>query len=50
MLVRWRLAAGHAEPLHRQLAEQHLSRWYAASVVDARAWAVCAAGARPAHR
>ena len=40
MLVRWRLAAGHAEPLHRQLAEQHLSRWYAASVVDARAWAV----------
>lgn len=39
MLVRWRLAAGHAEPLHRQLAEQHLSRWYAASVVDARAWA-----------
>ena len=40
MLVRWRLAPGHAEPLHRQLAEQHLSRWYAASVVDARAWAV----------
>ena len=40
MLVRWRLASGHTEPLHRQLAEQHLSRWYAASVVDARAWAV----------
>ena len=40
MLVRWRLASGHAEPLHRQLAKQHLSRWYAASVVDARAWAV----------
>ena len=40
MLVRWQLASGHAEPLHRQLAEQHLSRWYAASVVDARAWAV----------
>ena len=40
MLVRWRLGPGHAEPLHRQLAEQHLSRWYAASVVDARAWAV----------
>ena len=40
MLARWRLAPGHAEPLHRQLAEQHLSRWYAASVVDARAWAV----------
>ena len=40
MLVRWRLGPGHAEPLHRQLAEQHLSRWYAASVIDARAWAV----------
>ena len=40
MLVRWRLGPGHAEPLHRQLAEQHLSRWYAASVVDTRAWAV----------
>ena len=40
MLVRWRLGSGHAEPLHRQLAEEHLSRWYAAAVVDARAWAV----------
>ena len=40
MLARWRLVPGHAEPLHRQLAEQHLSRWYAASVVDAHAWAV----------
>ena len=40
MLVRWRIGPGHAEPLHRQLAEEHLSRWYAASVVDARAWAV----------
>ena len=40
MLARWRLGSGHAEPLHRQVAEQHLSRWYAASVVDARAWAV----------
>ena len=40
MLARWRLVPGHAEPLHRQVAEQHLSRWYAASVVDARAWAV----------
>ena len=40
MLVRWRLGPGRAEPLNRQLAEQHLSRWYAASVVDARAWAV----------
>ena len=44
MLVRWRLGPGHAEPLHRQLAEQHLSRWYAASVVDARAWAVLPLG------
>ena len=40
MLARWRLVPGHAEPLHRQVAEQHLSRWYAASVVDAHAWAV----------
>ena len=40
MLARWRLVPGHAEPLHRQVAEQHLSRWYAASVVDTRAWAV----------
>ena len=40
MLARWRLAPGHAEPLQRQLAEQHLSRWYAASVADANAWAV----------
>ena len=45
MLVRWRLDPGHAEPLHRQLAEQHLSRWYAASVIGARAWAVIPLGA-----
>ena len=44
MLARWRLGPGHAEPLHRQLAEQHLSRWYAASVVDAVAWAVLPLG------
>ena len=44
MLVRWRLGPGHAEPLHRQLAEHHLSRWYAASVIDARAWAVLPLG------
>ena len=50
MLARWRLVPGHAEPLHRQVAEQHLSRWYAASVVDARAWAVLPAGPRAAHR
>ena len=44
MLARWRLVPGHAEPLHRQVAEQHLSRWYAASVVDARAWAMLPLG------
>ena len=44
MLARWRLDPGHAEPLHRQLAEEHLSRWYAGSVVDARAWAVLPLG------
>ena len=44
MLARWRLGPGHAEPLHRQLAEEHLSRWYAGSVVDARAWAVLPLG------
>ena len=44
MLARWGLGPGHAEPLHRQLAEQHLSRWYAASVIDARAWAVLPLG------
>ena len=44
MLARWQLSPGHAEPLHRQLAEEHLSRWYAASVVDARAWAVVPLG------
>ena len=54
MLARWRLAPGHAEPLHRQLAEQHLSRWYAASVVDARAgrssrWPPCCASSRPSR-
>ena len=44
MLARWRLGPGYAEPLHRQLAEQHLSRWYAASVIDARAWGVMPLG------
>ena len=44
MLARWRLGPGHAEPLHRQVAEQHLSRWYAASVVDTHAWAVLPLG------
>ncbi len=44
MLARWRLVPGYAEPLHRQVAEQHLSRWYAASVVDAHAWAMLPLG------
>ena len=39
LLARWRLAPGHAEPVQRQLAESHLSRWYAASVMDGSAWA-----------
>ena len=39
LLARWRLASGHAEPVQRQLAERHLSRWYAASVTAGAAWA-----------
>ena len=39
LLARWRLAPGHAEPVQRQLAESHLSRWYAASVMAGSAWA-----------
>lgn len=42
LLARWRLAAGHAEAMHRRLAEAHLSRWHAAAVADGRAWAVLA--------
>ena len=50
MLARWRLAPGHAVPLQRQLAEQHLSRWYAASVADAQRLGGDPAGAGAAHR
>ena len=39
LLARWRLAAGHAEAMHRRLAETHLARWHAAAVADRRAWA-----------
>ena len=37
--VRWRLGSGRPEPLHRRIAEAHLSEWYAASVAGDRAWA-----------
>ena len=40
LLVRWRLETGRSEPLHRRIAEAHLSAWYAASVTGNRAWAV----------
>ena len=40
MIVRWRLETGRPEPLHRRIAEAHLSEWYAASVTGATAWAV----------
>ena len=39
LLVRWRLENGRSEPLHRRIAEAHLSGWYAASVTGERAWA-----------
>ena len=42
LLVRWRLASGHAEAMHRRLAEKHLALWDAASVADGRAWAAVA--------
>ncbi len=44
LLVRWRLKAGHAEPLHRQIAERHLSGWYAAAVTGGRAWGLLLLG------
>ena len=44
LLARWRLKAGHAEPLHRQIAERHLSGWYAASVTGGRAWGMLLLG------
>ena len=40
LVVRWRLATERPEPLHRRIAEAHLSDWYAASVTGGRAWAV----------
>ena len=39
LTVRWRLGSGRPEPLHRRIAETHLSEWYAASVTGDRAWA-----------
>ena len=39
LTVRWRLSSGRPEPLHRRIAETHLSDWYAASVTGDRAWA-----------
>ena len=39
LTVRWRLGSGRPEPLHRRIAEAHLSEWYAASVAGDRAWA-----------
>ena len=40
LVVRWRLETGRLEPLHRRIAEAHLTAWYAASVTGTRAWAV----------
>ena len=39
LLVRWHLESGYSEPVHRRIAEAHLSGWYAASVTGGRAWA-----------
>ena len=39
LLVHWRLESGYSEPVHRRIAEAHLSGWYAASVTGGRAWA-----------
>jgi len=40
LLARWRLMPGRSEVFHRRIAEEHLARWYAASVTGARAWGV----------
>ena len=40
LVARWRLDTGRPAPLHRRIAEAHLSRWYAAQVAGAAAWAV----------
>ena len=44
LLVRWRLADGHAEAVQRRVAEKHLARWHAAAVAGARAWAAAPLG------
>ena len=44
LLVRWRLADGHAEAVQRRVAERHLAGWYAAAVAGARAWAAAPLG------
>ena len=44
LLVRWRLADGHAEAVQRRVAERYLARWHAAAVAGARAWAAAALG------
>ena len=40
MLARWRLAAGHGETLHRQLAEARLGEWFSGGVNETAAWAM----------
>lgn len=44
MVVRWSLPAHYVAPLHRRIAEEHLSAWYIASVVETSAWAVAPLG------
>ena len=44
LLVRWRLADGHAEAVQRRVAERHLARWHAAAVAGGRAWAAAPLG------
>ena len=40
LVARWRLDTGRPAPLHRRIAEAHLSGWYAAQVSGLAAWAV----------
>ena len=40
LVARWRLDTGRPAPLHRRIAEAHLSGWYAAQVAGSAAWAV----------
>jgi len=44
LLVRWRLAPGHAGAVQRRVAEAHLARLHAAAVSDGRAWAAAPLG------